>query len=447
MEELVARADRVAQLLLDRLAGVDRLSRGDEVARPPGAIAHERDGEVHPCRAPVAADVTLLPCVEVALARSEPPRPRVVCDTILGVREILEPERPELLFLVPEDLGVAPVHAQPAPVERDVGDADRRVLEGDSVARLAPGERAHGAARDRVGSGRERERDRPGGEHAARGCLYPRGELRTGRLQRFVVLASERRVGRAEPVVYRRELGRDEFVQRSGVVQRTERRRADREGHECQDEEGHRHEPRVAARRGWPGSIHPTHDALVYHFFPIPELRYRAFLGTGAPLTREARGPRGAAVSAGRDDLGGMAFPGDHDPLQDANFQALVNALAREGLPRRAEAARAVEAVMCALAQRTSRAEYDELREHLPEPFGSRLTACERHAAQPPRELRLVEDFYAVVAEDLERGREEVESAVRAVFAALRTQMSEADAELVGEELPLELVPLWRRPS
>ena len=142
-----------------------------------------------------------------------------------------------------------------------------------------------------------------------------------------------------------------------------------------------------------------------------------------------------------------MALPGDHDPLQDANFQALVNALAREGLPRRAEAARAVEAVMCALAQRISRAEYDELREHLPEPFGSRLTACERHAVQPPRELRSVEDFYAVVAEDLERGPEEVESAVRAVFAALRTQMSEADAELVGEELPLELVPLWRRPS
>jgi uncharacterized protein (DUF2267 family) len=141
-----------------------------------------------------------------------------------------------------------------------------------------------------------------------------------------------------------------------------------------------------------------------------------------------------------------MAFPAI-TTLQDANFQALVNALAREGLPRRAEAARAVEAVMCALAQRISREEYDELREHLPEPFGSRLTACERHAAQPPRELRSVEDFYSVVAEDLERGSEEVESAVRAVLAALRTQMSEADADLVGEELPLELVPLWRRPS
>ena len=102
---------------------------------------------------------------------------------------------------------------------------------------------------------------------------------------------------------------------------------------------------------------------------------------------------------------------------------------------------------MCALAQRISRPEFDELREHLPEPFGSRLTACERHSAQPPRALGTIQEFYAVVAEDLERAPEEVESAVRAVFAALRTQMAEPDAELVGEQLPLELVPLWRRPS
>ncbi len=142
-----------------------------------------------------------------------------------------------------------------------------------------------------------------------------------------------------------------------------------------------------------------------------------------------------------------MALPGDHDPLQDANFQALVTALAREGLPRRAEAARAVEAVMCALAQRIQRPEFDDLREHLPEPFGSRLTACERHSAQPPRPLRSADDFYAIVAEDLERDPQEVEAAVRAVFAALRAQMAEADAELVGQELPLELEPLWRRPS
>lgn len=142
-----------------------------------------------------------------------------------------------------------------------------------------------------------------------------------------------------------------------------------------------------------------------------------------------------------------MAVSTHPDPLADANFQALVDALAREGLPRRAEAARAVEAVMCALAQRTSDDDYDELRERLPSPFRGQLSACERHAATPGRELTTAEDFYEVVAEDLDRDPGDVEPTVRAVFAALRAQSPEADAEQVEAALPLELVPLWRRPS
>ena len=135
------------------------------------------------------------------------------------------------------------------------------------------------------------------------------------------------------------------------------------------------------------------------------------------------------------------------DPLADANFQALVDALAREGLPRRAEAARAVEAVMCALAQRIADEGFDELRERLPSPFRGQLSACERHAATPQRDLKTAEEFYEVVAEDLDRDPAEVEPTVRAVFAALRAQSPEADAEQVEAELPLELVPLWRRVS
>jgi uncharacterized protein (DUF2267 family) len=142
-----------------------------------------------------------------------------------------------------------------------------------------------------------------------------------------------------------------------------------------------------------------------------------------------------------------MALPRDHDPVADADFQALVHALAREGLPRRAEAARAVEAVMCALAQRIESPEYDALREHLPPPFSTRLIACERHAALGPRPLTTAEDFYRVIAEDLGRDVAEVEPTARAVFAALRAELPESEGELVEKELPLELVPLWRRPS
>jgi uncharacterized protein (DUF2267 family) len=140
-----------------------------------------------------------------------------------------------------------------------------------------------------------------------------------------------------------------------------------------------------------------------------------------------------------------MATP--PDVHQDADYRALVDALAREGLPRRAEAARAVEAVVCALALRLSDSDYDDLREMLPEPFRTRLAPCERHASTPSRTLRTAEDFYAVVAEDLRRDPGEVESVIRAVFAAVRAQLAEREAEGVAHELPSELQALWRRPS
>ena len=76
-----------------------------------------------------------------------------------------------------------------------------------------------------------------------------------------------------------------------------------------------------------------------------------------------------------------MAIPPDIH--EDADYRALVEALAREGLPRRAEATRAVEAVMCALAQRLSAPDFDHLRELLPDPFRTRIAACERLVLAP----------------------------------------------------------------
>lgn len=135
------------------------------------------------------------------------------------------------------------------------------------------------------------------------------------------------------------------------------------------------------------------------------------------------------------------------DPLVDADFRALVEALAREGLPRRAEAARAVEAVACALADRTRSADFTPLREVLPEPFRGKLSLCERHRGGTPRRMRSAEDFAVHVAEDLGDPPGGVEAAARAVFAALRAQLPEDRAEEVARLLPAELLPLWRRPS
>lgn len=136
------------------------------------------------------------------------------------------------------------------------------------------------------------------------------------------------------------------------------------------------------------------------------------------------------------------------DPHEDEDYRALVDALAREGLPRRAEAARAVEAVVCALAQRLGEADFSDVRELLPAPFQTRLVPCERHTAAPPaEEPRTAEDLYAIVAEDLDRDPAEVEPTVRAVLAAVRAQLGEHEAEEIAGKLPLDLQPLWRRPS
>jgi uncharacterized protein (DUF2267 family) len=143
-----------------------------------------------------------------------------------------------------------------------------------------------------------------------------------------------------------------------------------------------------------------------------------------------------------------MGAPTDRDRHQNADYSAFVEALAREGLPLRTEATRAAEAVACALAQRIAHVHFEGLREALPEPFRGHLFACERHAALPPRRERdTVDSFYAVVAEDLDRSPEEVEPAVRAVFQALRAQLTEEEGESVAGLLPPELDHLWRRAS
>lgn len=131
------------------------------------------------------------------------------------------------------------------------------------------------------------------------------------------------------------------------------------------------------------------------------------------------------------------------DPQTDADFRAFLDALAREGLPRRAEAARATEAVACALSLRLHDPHFDPLRELLPGPFKGRLLPCERHSAGPPRAVAGLDDFLDVVAEDLGASRDDAEPYARAVFGAIRLQLDEQQEEEVGLRLPEDLAPLW----
>jgi uncharacterized protein (DUF2267 family) len=138
--------------------------------------------------------------------------------------------------------------------------------------------------------------------------------------------------------------------------------------------------------------------------------------------------------------LAAMGF--NPDPHADADYRTFLEALARQGLPQRLQAARATEAVACALAQRLRDPHFQALIELMPRPFKGRLMACERHSG-PLRELAQLADFYAAVGEDLGAPPDEVEPTVRAVLAALRAQLSDEAAEEIGARLPEELAPLW----
>ncbi len=131
------------------------------------------------------------------------------------------------------------------------------------------------------------------------------------------------------------------------------------------------------------------------------------------------------------------------DPQADADYHAFLDALARQGLPRRAEAARATEAVACALALRLRDPHFDPLRELLPGPLKGRLLPCERHGAGPPRMIAGLDGFLDVVAEDLGSSRMAAEPYARAVFGAMRSQLLESEEEEVARRLPGDLAPLW----
>lgn len=131
------------------------------------------------------------------------------------------------------------------------------------------------------------------------------------------------------------------------------------------------------------------------------------------------------------------------DPHTDADYRTFLEALAREGLPRRTEAARVTEAVACALALRLRDPGFEPLRELLPPPFRGRREPCERHREQPPPGFSRLEDFLGVVGQDLALSPDQAEPAARAVFHALRLQLPEQAEEEVGLRLPADLLPLW----
>jgi hypothetical protein len=135
-QELVARADGVAQLVLGALAIGDVLHHGHGVARPAASVAHHREGAVHPHRRTDGREVTHLDH-EVALAGRDPLEQGGHRRHVVRVGQVVRAQPDDLLARTAHDLAEALVDRQQAAVERRLHDADRDLAQDRAQALLA----------------------------------------------------------------------------------------------------------------------------------------------------------------------------------------------------------------------------------------------------------------------------------------------------------------------
>ncbi len=125
-------------------------------------------------------------------------------------------------------------------------------------------------------------------------------------------------------------------------------------------------------------------------------------------------------------------------------YKAFLKNLAVIGSMNEEEAERAAISVLCVLEQRLFGEEAAHLEAQLPGKLQDLLLRCERHVGKPASKFGR-EGFIKMVAEDLEVDDFQAEKQIRAVFSALRDQVSEGEIDDVIGQMPSDLRELWHR--
>ena len=115
----------------------DVFDHGDEVAAALLLVTHQGAAHRHPDGAAVLAQIALLAAGGRQLAAQQLPQPRPFVAPVVGVGELAEVKRHQRVTAVAGDLAQARVDVEPAPVQREFGHADGRVLEGGAVQGFA----------------------------------------------------------------------------------------------------------------------------------------------------------------------------------------------------------------------------------------------------------------------------------------------------------------------
>lgn len=135
-----------------------------------------------------------------------------------------------------------------------------------------------------------------------------------------------------------------------------------------------------------------------------------------------------------------------HESRAGSTYKAFLQDLRSIGGFDEAEAERAAVTVLCLLERRVHSAEAEDLNAQLPLKLRELIQRCGIHEGRPARKFGR-DEFFRMVAEDLEKDVSEVEPIVRAVLTTVRAQVSEGEAQQFGDMLPHDLQELWRRPS
>jgi uncharacterized protein (DUF2267 family) len=125
-------------------------------------------------------------------------------------------------------------------------------------------------------------------------------------------------------------------------------------------------------------------------------------------------------------------------------YKAFLKNLCAIGSMSEEEAERAAVSVLCVLEQRLFGEEAAHLEAQLPAKLQELLVRCERHIGKPTSKFGR-EGFLQMVADDLGVDPNEAERKSRAVFTAVREQVSEGEVEDVINQLPADLRELWQR--
>ena len=166
---------------------------------------------------------------------------------------------------------------------------------------------------------------------------------------------------------------------------------------------------------------------------------------TGTNINQESQGTEGQGQSrrASGVDLQTRREQRS-ETRRNQTYKAFLRNLMVIGSMNEEEAERAAVSVLCVLEQRLFGEEAAHLEAQLPGKLKDLLIRCERHLGKPASKFGK-DGFIQMVSEDLDMDSFEAEKRIRAVFTAVRDQVSEGEVEDVIGQLPADMRELWQR--